>query len=249
LAGAADKVLCVKSGPDYLLHLEFQSGPFAARLPDRLGVYNAVLRYRHRLPVRSVLVLLHPGADSPQWTGLLEHSLPDETPYFRLRYDILRVWQVPVKRLLAGGIATLPLALISDVAQAELPAVIDRMRERLDQGPERQLAPELWTASFVLLGMRRSLGLAQQLLREVLNMVGSVTYRAIVEEGELIGARRVLLRLGKKYLGKPDRPTAEVLTAITELERLEELSERVPEASSWEALLSAPRPRRRKARS
>ena len=70
VSGAADKVLRVRAANPYLLHLEFQAGHDAARLPDSLHVRNGLLHYRHELPVRSVAVVLRPEADSPSLTGV-----------------------------------------------------------------------------------------------------------------------------------------------------------------------------------
>src|SRR6516165_12263800 len=98
LSGAADKVLLVHADPQYLLHLDFQAGHDSARLPRRLRLYNTVLEDRHDLLVRSVAVLLHPGADSPQLTGRIERRFPGEPPYGLLRYDVVRVWRIPARR-------------------------------------------------------------------------------------------------------------------------------------------------------
>src|SRR5262245_29137075 len=89
ISGAADKVLRVQADPEYLLHLDFESGHFSARVPARLRLYNTVLDYRHELLVRSVLVLLHPRADSPQLTGELVRAFPNERPYGFLHYGVL----------------------------------------------------------------------------------------------------------------------------------------------------------------
>src|SRR5262245_51943748 len=127
LAGAADKVLHVHADPEYLLHLDFQSGHDSARLPRRLRLYNTALDDRHELLVRRVAVLLHPGADSPQLTGRFERAFPGEAPYASWGYQVVRVWQLPVEALLTGGAGTLPLAPISDVREADVPRVIERM--------------------------------------------------------------------------------------------------------------------------
>jgi hypothetical protein len=66
VSGAVDKVLRVHAQPEYLLHLDFQSGHDSAMLPPRLRLYNSVLDYRHDRPVLSVAVVLRPEADSPQ---------------------------------------------------------------------------------------------------------------------------------------------------------------------------------------
>src|SRR6266581_9444986 len=65
VSGATDKLFRVHDDPEYMLHLDFESGHFRADLPLRLRLYNSVFEYRHRRVVLSVPVLLSPAADSP----------------------------------------------------------------------------------------------------------------------------------------------------------------------------------------
>ena len=63
-----------------------------------------------------------------------------------LRYRCLRVWEVPAKKWLSGGLGLLPLAPLGDVEPGKLPAVIAQMKQRLDRTlPDRQKA-DLWSA-------------------------------------------------------------------------------------------------------
>src|SRR5437588_2959246 len=95
ISGAADKVIRVTGPPDWLLSVDFQAGHDAlAKLPDLL-LYNSALYRRHGLRVRSRLVLLHPGADSPRLTGLYERGFPGEPADVAFRYRVVRVCQVP----------------------------------------------------------------------------------------------------------------------------------------------------------
>src|SRR5271157_3195990 len=103
VSGAADKVLRVSADPPYLLHLEFVAGHDAAVLPRKLLLRNSLLEDRHELPVRSAAVL-HPEADSPQLTGVYQRGFPGEAPYLTFRYQVVRVWQLPVEPLLTGGL-------------------------------------------------------------------------------------------------------------------------------------------------
>ena|ERR1700722_16361689 len=65
ITGATDKVIRVTGSTDWLLAIDFQAGhDTVAKLPDLL-LYNSALFKRHALRVRSLLVLLHRGADSP----------------------------------------------------------------------------------------------------------------------------------------------------------------------------------------
>jgi predicted transposase YdaD len=182
VSGVADKVLRVHGPPNWLLHLDFQAGPDST-LPCRAHGYNAVLDGRHGLLVRTVLVLLRPQADLANLTGVYERQFAGEPSYLTFRYQVIRVWQLPVERLLAGGLGTLPLAPISAVTTTELPGVIRRMKERL-RGRSRAQAGDVWTATYLLMGLRYEQALVNQLLEGVIAMEESVTYQALIAKGE-----------------------------------------------------------------
>jgi predicted transposase YdaD len=260
VSGAADKVLRVRAADPYLLHLEFVAGHDAAELPGLLHVRNTLLGQRHGLPVRSVVVLLRPGADSPVLTGEYVRAFRGEPPYALFRYRVIRVWHLEPVALLAGGVGTLPLALISAVTEAELPGIIDQMQQRLGQRKYRRQAASVWAATYILLGLRYSRELAGQLLRRVLTMKESVTYQAILEEGEALGivkgeargalaeAKKLLLLQGTNRFGPPDERTQAAVEGISDLPRLEALSVRLLSARSWQELLGRRGARRQNGR-
>ncbi len=78
-------------------------------------------------------------------------------------------------------------------------------------------------------------------------MEESVTYQAILQRGMQEGmqqglaqeARTVLLRLGRKKFGPPTPAQEAALAAISDLTRLEALSEKTLVVSSWNELLKA----------
>jgi hypothetical protein len=181
-------------------------------------------------------------------TGVYERGFSGEPPYLRFLYQVNRVWQLPVETLLSGGLGTLPLAPISAVARSEVPAVIERMKERLRGRSEQALAKDLWTATYILLGMRYDRAFAKQLLRGVMTMEESTTYQAILEEGALRQARKTLIRLGQKRFQETPAAVKVAIAAITDPERLDELSVRVYDVASWQELLGLPEPTRRSPR-
>ncbi len=262
VSGAADKVLRVAAELPSLLHLEFVAGHDAVPLPRRLHVHNGLLDDRHDLPVRSAVVLLHPGADSPQLTGIYKRAFRGEEPYLIFHYQVLRVWQLPPGLLLSGGLALLPLAPISAVTEAELPGIIKQMGQRLSSRRARRQAQVLWDAAYILLGLRYSPALAAQLFRGVVSMKESSTFQAILEEGRaegraegqtegaVIEARKLLRLLGEEAFGPPDAAVAAAIEQLAELAQLEALLKRVRTAGSWQELLGSPttepRPRRRR---
>ena len=68
----------------------------------------------------------------------------------------------------------------------------------------------------------------------------SVTYMAILDEGRVEEARKIILRQGRKLFGPPDESTTAALTAIEDLERLKQLIVQVENVSSWQELLGLP---------
>jgi predicted transposase YdaD len=236
---AADKVMRVTAPERWLLDLELQSS-YKLEVPGRLHWYNTLLRQRHGLPVRSVVVLLRPEADGPAMSGAYQEAFAGEEPYLVFRYRVIRLWQVPDAHLVAGGLGTLPLAPLGDVAPADLPGVIRQMRDRLDREAPRERAEALWTASLVLMGLRYDEAVIDQLMRGVAGMEESVTYQAIVRKGGLREAHAILLRQGRKRFGPPEPDITAAVEAITDLDRLERLSERLLDVSSWQDLLAGP---------
>jgi predicted transposase YdaD len=130
------------------------------------------------------------------------------------------------------------------------------MEKRLTAEAAPAEANDLWTAAYVLLGLQYSKEFASQLLRSALTMKESVTYQAIMAEGqaegraqgmaqgETLGRTRgmieLLVELGTEYLGAPDAATRTVLEAIADANRLKELGKRIRQVSSWAELLASP---------
>ncbi len=58
-----------------------------------------------------------------------------------------------------------------------------------------------------------------------------------MEESRLIQARRLVLRLGTKRFGNADANVETTVNNLTDLEKLEQLIERVLDVHSWQELL------------
>jgi predicted transposase YdaD len=238
--GASDKVLRVHDlFGDWLLDVNFQSGPDAS-LPGRMHLYNALLEYRHGLPVRSVAILLAPKTNLAAINGYHARQFPDEPPHLEFRYRVIRVWELPVAPLLAGGLGTLPLAPVSAVTEQELPGIIAQMKSRITAPGVLPAAKDLWTATYILMGLRYEPALVDHLLQGVIEMEESSTYQAILEKGELRRAHKTLLLLGTDRFGAPSAEVQTVLEGINEPDKLDHLSLHVSKVHSWEELLQQP---------
>jgi predicted transposase YdaD len=243
VTAASDKVIQVRGNPDWLLDINFQRGPDSSLL-QRSHLYNAVLSYRQELLVRSLIVLLSPKANLSNLTGTYEESFPGEPPHVCFRYQVIRVWELPVERVLSGSVMLLPLAPISAVSEVELPGVVSRMKTRFDSEIEAAQRRELWTTAYVLMGLRFHRPMIDRLLKEVMAMEESTTYQGIIEEGmargKIVATREVLLFQGEERFGPPPESIRHRIDALRNLQELHRLLHRVLSVSSWEELLSLP---------
>jgi hypothetical protein len=245
LTASADKVLKVARPVPYLLNLE----PHAyhdKELVRTLWYRQVALDYRHKLPVLTVLILLRKEANSPGLTGRYERHLPDGRLTNRYNYRVVRLWQEDPEPYLTGGVNLMPLAPLTKVAKAELPGLVQRMRRRINARPKPR-ADKLWTATYLLMGLRYDEKLATQSLKGVWNMRESTTLQAILrqgreegrEEGRITGERQFLLRVGTKKFGEPGAAIVAAIEAIQDVDRLEALGLRIidEDVRDWNDLL------------
>ncbi|OWK45390.1 hypothetical protein [Fimbriiglobus ruber] len=257
VSGAADKVLRVHTEPPYLLHLEFVAGHDAAQLPVKLHVRNGLLDDKHNLLVRTVAILLHPEANSPQLTGTHTRRFAGEDSYLEFRYRVIRVWELPPELFLTGGPALLPLAPISAVTKRELPGIIKQMVDHINAYKESGLVPMLESAAYVLSGLRYPPDVCKKLFRGMTAMRESSTYQAILAEGReegrekgreegIVALQNTLHSLGQNKFGRPDTRALQTIREIHDLARLQELCAHVATVGSWDELLAAPAPKSRR---
>jgi predicted transposase YdaD len=181
LTAAADKVIRVDGPQPYLVNFELQSSN-QTDLVETTWFRQAALFHRHRLPVLTVLVLLRRDANAPSVTGRFEMSLPDGWLANQYNYRVVRIWQDDPEAYLTAGVNLVPLAPLTNIAEEALPGLVQRMADRINAEPQPRAAM-LWTATYLLLGLRFSNDFAYHLLEGVHNMQESTTYQAILEEG------------------------------------------------------------------
>ena len=96
----ADVLLRVPGG---VLHLDFQSGP-DPDVDSRMLLYNVLAHRSFNEPVLTVLILLRPKADRSDLTGTHRYELWPGRGGLEFHFQVVRLWQVPVETLLAGGL-------------------------------------------------------------------------------------------------------------------------------------------------
>lgn len=135
-------------------------------------------------------------------------------------------------------------------------AAIDRRRTahrhdvlgRLRSEMTPEVACDVWTAAFVLGGLRHRPEVLNGLMQRVWYMEESSTYQLIIERGVVRGraegrtaeVRTLLYRLGRKRFGEPSAEVRAAIDAEENVERLEAMTERVLDAANWDDVLRGP---------
>ena len=142
------------------------------------------------------------------------------------------------------------MALLTDEASRDLPAVAERFHDRLRAAPVSDtMKRNVLGSAFVLGGLRYD----QTFLVEVfttmsMTLEDSTTYQWIlskgIAKGEARGEARALARTirrhGTKKFGVPDTATTARLETMDDVARLDRLADRVFDAVSWDDLLATP---------
>ena len=238
----ADRLIEVQGETPFVAHIEFQSGHDGATIPERLLRYNGIAVLKTGRSVLSYAILLKPEADSPRLVGVLELTRPDSSVYLHFEYGVIRLWQIPAEMVLSGGLATLPLALLSDLSGTTAEAVVEQIDCRVRAEASENQSEELWASAYLLSGLRFSAGESALLLGKVVaQMRESSTYQQILADGQAEGrleeARESLLRLGSRRLGVPDSSIRGILERAS-LTRLHAWMDRLLEVESWQELLA-----------
>ncbi|WP_165226470.1 Rpn family recombination-promoting nuclease/putative transposase [Aquisphaera insulae] len=244
----ADSVIRVDDPQPWLAHVEFQAN-YDPTLPRRMLRYNALIHHRHELPVRSIALLLSRGADGRSMTGVYRCELPDGEPCHDFRYNVVRLWDWSAEAILSADPVIAPLAAIADVTEEELPGVILGIKRRLEGDTPEPLFKKLWTATYILMGLKFSEEVTDRIITGVEDMRESSTYQKILREGRVEGRvegraegqveamKKTIKRQGRIKFGPGELGHEAAIDRIADIEILESLSDRILFVSNWEDLL------------
>jgi predicted transposase YdaD len=223
LTAHADIVIGIGEPRVSVIDVEFQSGP-DEDLEARLLMYNAILFHRYRVPVHTLVFLLHPRADRPSLDGRLSYQAQPGRGGVDFTFEVVRLWEKPVEQLLTGSLFTVPLAALGRLPEGmpkeqALAEVARRMVERLLQVADPVEMRKLMMAALILLGLRVSRDEILQLFPRdeiMVDLTQSSTYQYILEEGLAQGEIKdrqsaIVELLGLRF---PDSVPAELITTI-----------------------------------
>ena len=115
-------------------------------MDDRPLRHNILADYPYRHPVESAVILLRREADHSGILGRVQRNRRNGARYLDFQYSVVRIWEVPVERVLTGPLGVLPVAPLTDLREATLPEVIRGMGDRSRQEAAPADAEEIWTS-------------------------------------------------------------------------------------------------------
>jgi hypothetical protein len=77
---------------------------------------------------------------------------------------------------------------------------------------------------------------------EIRGIEESSVHQGILAKGRVEDARSVLVRHGTKKFGPPNEQAKAQVAALTDLDRLHDLVDRVLDVASWDELFASPNP-------
>ncbi len=242
----ADRVFRIGGTVPAVLHLELEANGRLG-IPRELLRYNTLIDHHYDLPVETVLILMRPKARANDQTGAyVRHGASG--PITEFRYHIERVWERPADHWLTAGIGLAPLALLTDEASADLDDAVARFHKRVyDPSVAPAIRQNVVGSSYILCGLRYDdVQITKVFERFSMTLEESTTYQAILAkgaikgkaEGQLQSLRATLRRQGAKKFGAPTAEVSAALDAITDVPRLERMTDRVLDATDWADLLS-----------
>src|SRR5262249_14201875 len=239
VTAATDKLIRVFDPDPWVFQIDFQSS-YLIDLDARTHWYNAAVDFTVVEPVVSLVVRLHRRADSPRWTGRYERRGPRGDVYLDFRYHVVRAWQLPVEQVLTGGLGLVPMALLTDEAQADLPATVGRMDARLSGEVDPTTAADLWAIAGTLAGLRIDRAILYTLVRGITHMPVSCVFGPPGRRRAPRGGRQDLPFQRRQRLGEADPSVFQRINPIQDLDRVEDMARRVLSATDWLSLLNEP---------
>lgn len=263
----ADRLFRVNGPVPAVIHLEFEVSGHLGRPADLLR-YNVLTHHQTGLPVHSVVLLLRPRASSSDLTGEFGLTGANGRTYLTFRYGVVRVWEETVADLMRGGLGLIPLVLLTDEAARNPMTTLAAVQSELQQsGVPVNVEKGVYNSLLLLGGLRHDQAVIGELERRIamsIDLRESSYYQKVLSEGRqegekhgrqegekhgrqegeregrLVEARDLLLRLAGRKFGETPATAEAAVRALSDRERLERMTDRVLDATTWDDLLATP---------
>src|SRR6266516_1250296 len=233
----ADGLLeAAQHGKDMLLQIEFQSTNDPT-IGERLLEYSFEAKRTHKLPVSSCVIYLRVVGEVQQ--SPLRWTLPDDRQVLRFDYRIIELAKIPTDELRQKDLkGLLPLLILTQGGATH--EVVEEVISKLVASEQQELLPitELLSSLVFTSGPDREWILwrfnqMQNILRE------TWAYQEILQEGELEGLRRALLKIVQKHFPEMIDVTQKQIEGITNPASLEDLLVNISSAQNLQEALQA----------
>jgi predicted transposase YdaD len=221
-----------EDGQERLLHIEFQtvtqSGELQIELPVRMATYAAFALNRYGIVPDQVLVLLKDTAASRRVPNFFEQGR------MRVEYDVVRLWELDPAPLVESGLVGL-MPLVPLMAGESLETLLEQAAEVIEAGVQSiQERNEVLTVTGLLASLKDARVVEQFMYtRSIMSLLTETPlFQMLTQERVLDTLRNTLLRtLKHKFTAVPD-DLAQVIQAITDSERLEQLHNAVIDSAT-----------------
>jgi hypothetical protein len=224
-----------------LIHIEIESPDRTTNLKPRLPAYYIHLRDKHNLPVLPIVIYLKVGLD-----GIGVDIYEEE--FWELTVLCFRYLYVGLPGLKAVdyvegdnwlGVA---LAALMRIPKDKIVSLGEQALRRLHESPLNEQQRFLLTEcveAYLPLNEEQQLELEARLLAVPSERVKTMN-KTTFEKGMEKGVQDTLLRIGaKRFKQAPSKEFESRIRSIKDIERLEELTDRVMDAGSWDELLGS----------
>jgi hypothetical protein len=116
--------------------------------------------------------------------------------------------------------------------------VVREIERRLTQEATHAEAVRLMTAAYILTGLRVKKNDLAAIYRGVGLMSESTAFDEAIEEGEIKGLVKLLIRQGSRKFGSPGPAMEAELQSVRSLARIERMADAIERAKSWQELLA-----------
>ncbi len=241
----------MKGGGEAIVHLRFQKW-YQPDLDRHLFEESRKLERKFGKTVMVFVFLMWPPAEGPGMTGRFEEVDARGKGKRVFTYTIRRAWEMEPEEVTHSP-GTMLLAPLTKGAKQRMPEIVRMIKQGLAQSRADAKTQEMvWDAVYWSMGLTCDLDEAHRALGDMLPVIlNSCNYlsakgHAFLEaysptqrEGPLLAARALVLRQATRRFGALPG-AADTLAAITALEDLEALAQRVLTAPDWSSLLAKP---------
>jgi hypothetical protein len=153
-------------------------------------------------------ILLRPRADDPRITGRVVCTGQPRRGKMDFRFEVVRIWTMPAKRLLQAGPGALPLSVLGALPPGVstvdgIADVIGHLWRRVERNYAEEVVDYRFTSAYLLSGLRLKREIAVKLFRRYHAVEDSTTYQYAIEQGGIKSLRKLLLRKGTSMFGAP----------------------------------------------